>query len=183
MTLRRAEGPTPPRKRRIERRRGRARSKLPPGLQLAVPPVDTRIYDLYIVFAAFELERFLCVVRLSAPLRRSFCPARLIVRRSQFWPRAAPSSTSVATFDEAGVPVDGYGSTSPSGTFTDAGATFSGSGVVMNNGGGGSLGLYAQPYGDGTSYLAVLAGGARGTITDSQLEFSIGTLLGLGRPL
>ena len=38
------------------------------------------------------------------------------------------------------------------------GRYFSGSGVVMNNGGQGSLGLYASPFGDTTNYMAVLGG-------------------------
>jgi hypothetical protein len=63
-----------------------------------------------------------------------------------------------ATFD--GIPAQAYGSTTPSGSFFDGGAAFSGSGVVMNNGGQGSLGLYASPFGDTTNYMAVLGGGS-----------------------
>ena len=46
------------------------------------------------------------------------------------------------------------------GPLTEGGATFSGSAVVMNNEGQGSGGLYAQPYGDSTNYMAVLGGGS-----------------------
>ena len=63
-----------------------------------------------------------------------------------------------ATFDS--VPARAYGSVAPSGAFSDAGAAFSGSGVVMNNGGQGSLGLYASPFGDASNYMAVLGGGS-----------------------
>jgi hypothetical protein len=62
----------------------------------------------------------------------------------------------VETFD--GLTQTPYGDTTPTGTFTGFGDTFSGDGVVMNNHGGGSLGLYATPFGDGTNYMAVLGG-------------------------
>ena len=62
-----------------------------------------------------------------------------------------------ATFDT--IPAQAYGSVTPSGAFIDAGAAFSGSGVIMNNGGQGSLGLYASPFGDASNYMAVLGGG------------------------
>ena len=80
-----------------------------------------------------------------------------------------------ATFDT--VAAQPYGSTASSGSFLDGGAAFSGSGVVMNNGGQGSLGLYATPYGDATNYLAVLGGGSE-QIAFSSLETSFGLYWG-----
>lgn len=69
-----------------------------------------------------------------------------------------PGFASVATFDSI-IPTT-YGQTTPTGSFSNGGASFSGSGVVMNNYGAGSDGLYATPYGDTTNYLAVLGGGS-----------------------
>ena len=56
----------------------------------------------------------------------------------------------------------------PSGPFSDGGANFSGSGVVMNNGGQPSLGLYATPFGDTTNYMAVLGSGSEKIAFSSQ---------------
>jgi PEP-CTERM motif len=64
----------------------------------------------------------------------------------------------VATFDD--VTAAEYGTTTPFGALTRGGAEFSGSGVVMNNLGGESLGLYATPYGDSSNYMAILSGGS-----------------------
>jgi hypothetical protein len=80
-----------------------------------------------------------------------------------------------ATFDT--VAAQPYGSTVSSGSFLDGGAAFSGSGVVMNNGGQGSLGLYATPFGDATNYLAVLGGGSE-QIAFSALKSSFGLYWG-----
>jgi PEP-CTERM motif len=80
-----------------------------------------------------------------------------------------------ATFDT--ITAQPYLSTTSSGTFVDGGATFSGSGVVMNNGGQGSAGLYATPYGDATNYLAVLGGGSE-EIAFSGLKSSFGLYWG-----
>lgn len=82
---------------------------------------------------------------------------------------------SGATFNT--VSAQPYGSTAPSGLFIDGGATFSGSGVVMNNGGQGSLGLYATPFGDATNYIAVLGGGSE-RIAFSSLKTSFGLYWG-----
>jgi hypothetical protein len=82
---------------------------------------------------------------------------------------------SAATFD--GVSAEAYGSTLPFGSFLDGGASFSGSGVVMNNGGQGSLGLYATPFGDATNYMAVLGGGSE-AIAYSGLKDSFGLYWG-----
>jgi PEP-CTERM motif len=65
---------------------------------------------------------------------------------------------SVVTFDN--LSAEAYRSTVAFGSFSDGGASFSGSGIVMNNGGADSLGLYATPLGDGTNYMAVLGGGS-----------------------
>jgi fibronectin-binding autotransporter adhesin len=65
---------------------------------------------------------------------------------------------SGATFDN--LSAEAYGSTAPYPSFLDGGASFSGSGIVMNNGGQDSLGLYATPFGDTTNYMAVLGGGS-----------------------
>jgi PEP-CTERM motif len=82
---------------------------------------------------------------------------------------------AVATFDA--VAAQPYGSTVSSGSFLDGGAAFSGSGVVMNNGGQGSLGLYATPFGDATNYMAVL-GGRSETIAYSSLNSGFGLYWG-----
>ncbi len=86
-----------------------------------------------------------------------------------------PSEYGVATFDDL-TPAP-YASTTPFGTFTVDGATFSGDGIVMNNGGGGSLGLYATPYGDASNYMAVLGGGSE-TIAYDQPRTSFGLYWG-----
>ena len=86
-----------------------------------------------------------------------------VARRS--W--ASRGIRSGATFDS--VSAEAYGSTVPFGSFSDGGASFSGSGVVMNNGGQGSLELYATPLGDTTNYMAVLGGGSE-TIAYSSLN-------------
>ncbi len=81
-----------------------------------------------------------------------------------------------ATFDNE--PATPYGNTSPpAGTFTDGGGQFSGAGLVMNNFGGPSLGLYATPFGDGTNYMAVL-GGSSEDILYSTLRDSFGMYWG-----
>jgi hypothetical protein len=64
---------------------------------------------------------------------------------------------SVITFD--GIKPLPYPTTGPAnGTFTINGVKFSGTGIVVNNGGMGSAGVYASPAGDQTNYMAVLAG-------------------------
>jgi hypothetical protein len=82
---------------------------------------------------------------------------------------------SGATFD--GVSPEGYGSTFPFGPFLDGGAAFSGLGIVMNNFGQGSLGLYATPFGDTTDYMAVLGGGSE-EIAYSSLKNRFGLYWG-----
>jgi PEP-CTERM motif len=69
-----------------------------------------------------------------------------------------PTGYAVATFNN--LTAEDWGSTDPFGTFTEQGATFSGSGIVMNNHGGGTHDLYATPYGDASNYMAVLGGGS-----------------------
>ncbi len=86
--------------------------------------------------------------------------------------------TSGATFNS--ITATTYSQTTPSGPFSDGGANFSGSGVVMNNGGQPSLGLYATPFGDTTNYMAVLGGGSE-KIAFSSLKNSLRPLLGFGR--
>ncbi len=89
----------------------------------------------------------------------------------------SPAAGSVVTFDEPNVTVQPYLTTTPYGTLTEGGATFSGSGVVMNNEGQGSAGLYAQPYGDSTNYMAVLGGGSE-TIAYAGPRTSFGLFWG-----
>jgi len=89
----------------------------------------------------------------------------------------APPSGTVVTFDESGVPLVTYGLTTPSGSFTEDGVSFSGSGIVMNNFGGDSEGIYAQPFGDPTNYMAVLGGDSE-TISYSQLDSEFGLYWG-----
>jgi len=57
------------------------------------------------------------------------------------------------------LPQAAYGSTSPTaGSFHEDGAHFTGGGLIMKNPGQDSLGLYAEPLGDKTKYLAILGG-------------------------
>jgi hypothetical protein len=56
---------------------------------------------------------------------------------------------AVATFDS--ITPTPYGDTTATGDFSDGG-------VVMDNYGAGSLGLYVTPFGDATNYMAVLGG-------------------------
>ena len=104
------------------------------------------------------------LLALLAPFALSV-PAGAAVTVTPFGPGGVPlpsltGLSSVATFDS--IPQTPYGDsvqTSPNpATFTDGGGSWSGSGIVMNNGGGGSLGLYAEPYNDTTNYMAVLSG-------------------------
>lgn len=81
---------------------------------------------------------------------------------------------TVATFD--GVPQTPYGSTTAAGPFTDGGAAFSGTGLIMNNPGQPS-GFYAQPLHTTTNYLAIL-GGRSETITYSGERHSFGLYWG-----
>lgn len=80
-----------------------------------------------------------------------------------------------ATFD--GLTQTPYGLTTPAGPFTDGGANFSGSGLIMKNPGQDSLGLYAEPFHDATNYLAILGGGSE-TITYSGDRHSFGLYWG-----
>ncbi len=103
------------------------------------------------------------ILALLAPLALSV-PAEAGVTVTPFGPGGVPQPatalSSIATFDS--IPQTPYGDsvqTSPDpATFSDGGGSWSGSGIVMNNGGGGSLGLYAEPFGDTTNYMAVLSG-------------------------
>jgi len=90
-------------------------------------------------------------------------------------PGVLSSGSPVATFD--GLTQTPYGLTTPAGPFIDGGASFTGSGIVMNNGGGGSLGLYAEPFHDTTNYLAVLGGGSE-TIAYSKPQDRFGLYWG-----
>jgi hypothetical protein len=71
-----------------------------------------------------------------------------------------PGFSSIATFDA--IPQTPYGDSVPTApeptAFTDGTGVWSGSGIVMNNHGGGTLDLYAPPFNDGTNYMAVLGG-------------------------
>jgi hypothetical protein len=62
-----------------------------------------------------------------------------------------------------------YGSTQAAGSFTLGDGQWSGTGVVMNNHGQGSDGLYATPANDAKNYMAVL-GGAAETVAFSTLK-------------
>jgi hypothetical protein len=62
------------------------------------------------------------------------------------------------TFDTGTTPALPYPTTGPAnGTFTIGTASFAGTGIVVNNLGNGSAGLYASPAFDSTNYMAVLA--------------------------
>jgi fibronectin-binding autotransporter adhesin len=63
------------------------------------------------------------------------------------------------------LPQTPYHSTSPTaGSFHEGGAHFTGGGLIMKNPGQDSLGLYAEPLGDKSKYLAIL-GGRQETLT------------------
>jgi len=81
----------------------------------------------------------------------------------------------VATFDS--LTQTPYGQTTAAGSFTDGGASFSGTGLIMKNPGQNPLGLYAQPAHDTTNYLAVL-GGQSETITYSGERHHFGLYWG-----
>lgn len=80
-----------------------------------------------------------------------------------------------ATFD--GLTQTPYGQTTAAGPFTDGGASFSGTGLIMKNPGQDSLGFYAEPFHDTTNYLAIL-GGRSETITYSGARHSFGLYWG-----
>jgi hypothetical protein len=82
---------------------------------------------------------------------------------------------SVATFE--GLTQTPYGQTTAAGPFSDGGASFSGTGLIMKNPGQDSLGFYAEPFHDTTNYLAVL-GGRSETITYSGPRHSFGLYWG-----
>jgi len=73
----------------------------------------------------------------------------------------------VATF--ANVKPDAYGSTMPTGRFTDGGGVWTGTGLVMHNAPGTANDLYAEPYRDTGNYMAVM-GGRQETVTFSTLK-------------
>ena len=83
---------------------------------------------------------------------------------------------SAATFDDV-LSAEGYGSQDPFGSYHGGNADFSGLGIIMNNLGQGSLGLYATPFGDKTNYMAVLGGGSE-EIAYSGLKNSFGLYWG-----
>lgn len=81
----------------------------------------------------------------------------------------------VATFD--GLTQTPYGLTTPAGPFSDGGASFTGTGLIMKNPGQDSLGFYAEPFHDTTNYLAILGGNSE-TITYSGARHSFGLYWG-----
>src|SRR5438477_2691741 len=93
-------------------------------------------------------------------------------------PGVLSNGSPVATFEsQTQTP---YGSTTPTGSFIDGGASFSGSGIVMRNGPAGdqpSLGLYAEPFHDTSNYLALLGGGSE-TISFSTVKDAFGLYWG-----
>jgi hypothetical protein len=88
-------------------------------------------------------------------------------------------ASSIATFDA--IPQTPYGlsvRTAPNpATFSNGGGAWSGDGIVMNNGGQGSLGLYAEPYNDTTNYMAVLSGRSE-TVTYAKMQSKLGLYWG-----
>jgi hypothetical protein len=122
------------------------------------------------MFRCFRFLSFAAVLAVS-------CPAHAYVLQVLSPGTMFPPSqfAPVATFD--GIAQTPYGSTTATGPFSDGGAAFSGSGVVMNNGGGDSLGLYATPFGDTTNYMAVLGGGSE-TVAYSSLMNTFGLYWG-----
>jgi fibronectin-binding autotransporter adhesin len=83
---------------------------------------------------------------------------------------------SAATFDNV-LSAEAYSSQDPFGSYHGGSADFSGLGIIMNNFGQGSLGLYATPFGDTTNYMAVL-GGRSEDIVYSGLKNSFGLYWG-----
>jgi hypothetical protein len=88
---------------------------------------------------------------------------------------SVPGLTSIATFDS--IAQTPYGQTSATPAFTDGGGSWSGGGVVMENAGLDSLGLYAEPLNDTTNYMAVL-GGQSETVTYNKLQSQMGLYWG-----
>lgn len=89
------------------------------------------------------------------------------------------SCGTVVTFDESNIAAQTFLTQSPYSNvpFTVGGATLYGSAVIMNNPTQGSGGLYAQPYGDDSNYMAVLGGGAA-TIAYSTPKTNFGLYWG-----
>jgi hypothetical protein len=108
----------------------------------------------------------------------------VVVISSSVGPNSPPvSGGTTMTFDEGSSPAVLY-PTTPSGTPFSIGTTsFSGGGIVVNNGGQGSAGVYAAPatsavsYTDTTNYMAILADRSE-TITFAALQSSFGLFWG-----
>jgi hypothetical protein len=125
------------------------------------------------------------LLALLAPFALSV-PAHAGVTVTPFGPGGVPlpsltGYSSIATFDV--IPQTPYGDsvqTPPNpATFSDGGGSWSGSGIVMNNHGGDSLGLYAEPYADTTNYMAVLSGQSETVVygkTYSELGLYLGSI-------
>lgn len=121
------------------------------------------------------------LLALLAPLALSVSPsAHAGVTVTQIGPGGVPLPIlsgfgSIATFDT--ITQTPYGSTNPTGSFTDGGGSWSGTGVVMNNHGGGAMRLYAEPYNDTSNYMAVLKNQSE-TVTYRQTYSELGLYWG-----
>jgi hypothetical protein len=91
----------------------------------------------------------------------------------------AATTPGSITFDGPGYPAPLIvpNTTPANGNFTFGAATFSGGGLVVNNAGGGSQGIYASPAFDTTNYMAVIADHQE-TITYSAVQKSFGLYWG-----
>jgi hypothetical protein len=88
-----------------------------------------------------------------------------------------PEATFDGNTDNGNTPIP-YPNTSPAaGPFVQNGYSFSGDGVIVNNFGAGSAGVYATPLNDSTNYLAIL-GGKSETISFSSLMNYFGLYIG-----
>ena len=86
-----------------------------------------------------------------------------------------PGFSAIATFNS--ITQTPYGSVDPTGNFIDGGGSWSGNGIVMNNPGEPTLGLYAEPYNDTSNYMAVV-GHKSETVTYGQTYDELGLYWG-----
>ena len=92
---------------------------------------------------------------------------------------AGPDGTALGaiptqvTFDEPGVTAAAPGSVTANVPATINGATFSGGGIIMNNPAGPVFGMYAEPAGDVSNYLAVVFQPTSGTSLSSPVTITL----------
>jgi hypothetical protein len=121
------------------------------------------------------MKKFVCGLGVLVAALAIIAPAHaLTVTSSLGLLPPGGSYGNLATFDD--LTAQTFGSSTTSGAFTDGGLSFSTGGIIMNNPTQGSDGLYAEPAGDTSNYLAVLGGSS---VTVSLLPGTYATELGL----